>query len=916
MKKSSSLWLCLALALILTAIPLANVLAAESFAIAPSAFALFNAADGPQPIPGMPEKPRTGDGNFDMRRISAAMSPGLPVDPYAVFSPTNYSTPVSAPTPIDVLFDEEFGFPVRHGYRTVTEYYAEMRYLAQEYPHIVKLHEYGVSGQGRPLIGLEISNNPGGNDGRPSAMHNGGIHPREWTGNEMTMGLAWYLVTQYGKVEKVTKLLDTTTCWLLPLFNPDGLERDQVYQDPGTWRGNWPVRSVIEGCDLNRNWAYGWGSNNGSSAGYGTASQRGAGPLSEPETMAVSDVFRSNMILSSVNGHQFRDGDGMFVCYPWAFFINRTPKPDTTGTLNFDNTEDNPAEVVPGVTFRDLGYRLSRLNLYADEYTNMMYAYSGESLDYQYGAMRTLAFLIEYGRHGMQHYLGAAQTYATASYNDLTTGKQREFLLTYDMNARTHETNNWRKPAADITGQPVFIKPERNLIPDYGPGTGGTLRLTTVADIKALPPGALEGKILVCKRANNSISTASQFPDNAAVALAAQAQGAVGVVFYSENQNSGIHGHAHSHFNVDLGAGTLQGNGVDDFGNDSRNLTIPVAGTSKAFMRELWERSKLDPNTTMTFKSSLSADNMDSFRYEFERNLGTFLENISFATEFASHIKGTIKDSAGNLIENAQLDLEMLVHSPIIAGNTANNNWAHLIVQRGLNGEADKVLTQKQTATYNVKGGVYDWSVNPSKQPENPILQNPNGNATAFPDLGYTITASAPGYKSVTVNVKVPEYQMIVDGIDFVLPDADFTVWLASAQSQLESGDTLYVDVMLKGGINYTLAETKVAYDTELFEYVGYENLNAWMGQISREAPNLIVTRNISAINMNNGAPCTEPVRLITLKFAVKDTLAAGNIETALTFNAANIASTPNEPAPVIAPAQGLPLVIVAPDEI
>jgi hypothetical protein len=221
-----------------------------------------------------------------------------------------------------------------------------------------------------------------------------------------------------------------------------------------------------------------------------------------------------------------------------------------------------------------------------------------------------------------------------------------------------------------------------------------------------------------------------------------------------------------------------------------------VGGTAKAYLREMWEKSKVD-KVTVTFKSTLSNNDMDSFRDDFERNIGAFMENMYFATEFASHIKGNIKDSTGKLIPEATISLEMQVFSPLLIGQGTTNNWAHLMTESG-------VFEQTQTAVYNVTGGVFDWSVTPSKQPNNRI----GNNATQFPDLGYDITVSAPGKVDQCINVKVPRYQMTVDLGDIVL-DNDKKHWWEELR---ESGCNVgygYISLLLFGLVLSTVCRKR-----------------------------------------------------------------------------------------------------------
>ncbi|RHW32837.1 hypothetical protein D1B31_21055 [Neobacillus notoginsengisoli] len=678
-----------------------------------SAKSVMSASAEGQPIPGLPER----------ANASPTVNSPLPlpitatIEPDAVFDPKGVS------------FNARWGFPDRLGYRTVTEFYAEMNYLAAKYPELVKLHEYGVSFEGVPLRALEISNNPGGNDGRPATVHQAGNHAREYNTSELAMNLGWHLITKYGEPghEEVTKLLDTTSVWILPMTNPDGVHWD-MRNSPGSWRYNRnnyagtkhnPDGTIIGGVDLNRNYAYGWGSINGSQSVFGQGNFRGGAPLSEPEIMAVSEVLRSNMVVSSLSGHSFPNGNGQLVVYPWAFVLN---------TYSYDDTRELPIQITDTVSVKDLGRRQGNYNLYSDEFTNGMYAYSGESLDYKLGALRTLGFLYEFGRTLLPKYTGADQYYAVAPYKDQYFDEPREFLLTYPTAANAAGAG---APSADISAPPVFLNAPYD-------GGYGRSRFTTVEQVNAL--GAeLNGKILVTTRANAN-------NDNAAIAIAAQNLGAVGVIMVDENAFP--HGYGYRHYNPNLGNGTTA-----DV-NRPADVRIPVAGTSKPYVRELNERIG---SGKLTIKSTTT--NQESMVWTFERNIGAFMENMSFAAEFSSHIKGKITDKAGRLVPEATLKLEKEVVSPLIEGNTGLNEEAtrDRITQSG-------EFRQQQTAVYEVKGGVYDWSVTPSKQLDNPLIHG-----TPIVDEGYTITVSAPGKKSVTKeNVKISSYQSKIE-LDFEL---------------------------------------------------------------------------------------------------------------------------------------------------
>jgi len=382
------------------------------------------------------------------------------------------------------------------------------------------------------------------------------------------------------------------------------------------------------------------------------------------------------------------------------------------------------------VDIRDLGYQQAKYNLHSSEYSNIMYAYSGESGDYLYGTLRSLPFLYEYGRYLMQSYRGQNLNFATTSFNDLYIGKQREFQVSYSTAAAAARAG---MPTTDVTAPMVFITDD-GFFPDYGP-----LTATTVANVNALG-SALEGKILGCMIAANN-------NDNAAIAIAAQNHGAVGVLFCT--RLTSLQGYQHAHYTPNLGTGTAAT-------NNPSLINIPVGGTAKQYLRELYEISLAEPETTMTFNTGLRR--LESNRWQFERNVGAFMENMAMASEYASYIVGDIRNSSGKLVSEATLGLTMQVFSPQIT--SGSGNWAHQITQNG-------ILEQTQTGTYSVIGGAFNWAVTPSKQPVNPI----GINATQFPDLGYDITVSAPGKVNQYMNVSVPLYQMVVDLGDVFLED-------------------------------------------------------------------------------------------------------------------------------------------------
>lgn len=60
--------------------------------------------------------------------------------------------------------------------------------------------------------------------GRPEVKYIANMHGNEVVGREMLLLLVKYLCENYGKDERVTRLLDTTRVHIMPSMNPDGYE--------------------------------------------------------------------------------------------------------------------------------------------------------------------------------------------------------------------------------------------------------------------------------------------------------------------------------------------------------------------------------------------------------------------------------------------------------------------------------------------------------------------------------------------------------------------------------------------------------------------------------------------------------------------------------------------------------------------
>lgn len=110
-------------------------------------------------------------------------------------------------------------------YHTTAEAHALLDGWARAFPQLTRLYSIGQTLKGTPLQVLEITSEASGAASeKPAYYYDGNIHAGELTSAEVALHFAWYLLTNYGKDPRVTRLLDTRAIYLRPKFNPDGAD--------------------------------------------------------------------------------------------------------------------------------------------------------------------------------------------------------------------------------------------------------------------------------------------------------------------------------------------------------------------------------------------------------------------------------------------------------------------------------------------------------------------------------------------------------------------------------------------------------------------------------------------------------------------------------------------------------------------
>ncbi len=131
-------------------------------------------------------------------------------------------------------------------YHSVEEIESYLRAVTERHAELATLVTIGESRGGRPLLAVEI-NNPrtGPATDKPGFYLDGNIHGGELLGGEGALHFIETLLGEYGNDESITRLVDETAFYIVPVVNPDG--RAISVDTPENHR--WNIRPLDEDGD-------------------------------------------------------------------------------------------------------------------------------------------------------------------------------------------------------------------------------------------------------------------------------------------------------------------------------------------------------------------------------------------------------------------------------------------------------------------------------------------------------------------------------------------------------------------------------------------------------------------------------------------------------------------------------------------
>ncbi|KPL06820.1 carboxypeptidase [bacterium SM23_57] len=95
----------------------------------------------------------------------------------------------------------------------------------EKFPNLLKISKIGKSYEGRPIWILIVTNQVTGTDNeKPAVWIDANIHATEIAGTTTSLSLVYTLLSDYGKDETITKIVDSSVYYVVPRVNPDGAE--------------------------------------------------------------------------------------------------------------------------------------------------------------------------------------------------------------------------------------------------------------------------------------------------------------------------------------------------------------------------------------------------------------------------------------------------------------------------------------------------------------------------------------------------------------------------------------------------------------------------------------------------------------------------------------------------------------------
>lgn len=238
------------------------------------------------------------------------------------------------------------------GFLSIDKCLEHLDSMAAQYPDLIS-PRYAMAQQtqnGRQLWWVRLSDNPTTNEDEPEVLYTGMHHAREPIGMQLLIYYMWYLLENYDTDPDCQYIIDNFELYFVPIINMDGYAYN-IQNNPnggGMWRKNRrPNDDGSYGVDLNRNYGYMWGyDNGGSSPTPSDETYRGPSAFSEPENQNLRDFCEGHEFSIAINYHSYAN----LLLYPWGYIPDLCPEDEIFSAISQILTYENGYEFGPGCT--------------------------------------------------------------------------------------------------------------------------------------------------------------------------------------------------------------------------------------------------------------------------------------------------------------------------------------------------------------------------------------------------------------------------------------------------------------------------------------------------------------------------------------------------------------------------------------
>jgi hypothetical protein len=238
------------------------------------------------------------------------------------------------------------------GFLTIDQCLEHLDSMAAQYPDLVS-PRYAMSEEthnGREMFWVRLSDNATANEDEPEVLYTGMHHAREAIGMQALIYYMYYLLENYETDPDCQYIVDNFELYIVPIINMDGYAYN-IQNNPnggGMWRKN---RRQNEdgsyGVDLNRNYGYMWGYDNGGSSPVPSDdTYRGPSATSEPEIQNIQAFCEDHEFRLALNYHSYANQ----LLYPWGYTPEFCPDDDIFSAFGEILTYENGYEYGPGST--------------------------------------------------------------------------------------------------------------------------------------------------------------------------------------------------------------------------------------------------------------------------------------------------------------------------------------------------------------------------------------------------------------------------------------------------------------------------------------------------------------------------------------------------------------------------------------